>query len=38
MAKTYRLGPGRRAINFLFTALIQAGRHPVFHLGSGPPG
>ena len=38
MAKTYRLGPGRRAINVLFTALIQAGRHPVFHLGSGPPG
>ena len=25
MAKTYRLGPGRRAINVLFTALIQAG-------------
>jgi len=25
MAKTYRLGPGRRAINVLFTAMIQAG-------------
>ena len=25
MAKTYRLGPGRRAINALFSAMIQAG-------------
>jgi len=25
MAKTYRLGPGRRAINAVFSAMIQAG-------------